>query len=470
MESLSFAEHLKGSPQVLLEGNQDLEKRIEYLITIIDKGLAQVKEIQTLRIQGLMNSYIELSIDNYNPLLGSNIMLKGHLFSDDKVLANKNIELYFQGSFLGSIDTNNNGSFTYNFEVPFLYEKQHLIRAEYFPLNEDIQNFAPSVSEITYTPIYYTPVISAQIPDTVYSGKEYEITGSLEFPGNTQVKISLEIFDLISTQEITNNFIFRFTVPKGQNHGKYSAKLTTEPNGLVGPTSLVDEITVEYLPSRINSEQNFFLILARSLKVKGSVGSQGIPVSKCSIECSIGKQKFKSVTDSNGNFIVNIDLNPLSLSSQKTLIITALPTQHWISGNQIVKKVIVVNILTLIPFPLIFIIYIYLQKSRATHIINETQTLSNIESETKYQILSGFSLIYQGALNLIQSRTGVKISSNNTLREYLEIIQNKLPRKIFRLFRQVTRYYERWVYGASKRRPPIKISSQIIAKISDEDE
>ena len=67
-DSVSFANLLKGSPSVLLEGNIELEKRIEYLISIVDKGLTLVKEIQDKRIQGLMDSNIELSVDNINPL------------------------------------------------------------------------------------------------------------------------------------------------------------------------------------------------------------------------------------------------------------------------------------------------------------------------------------------------------------------------------------------------------------------
>jgi hypothetical protein len=469
-DSVSFANLLKGSPDVLLEGNADLDKRIEYLISIVDQGLAQVKEIQDKRMQGLIDSKIELSVHNNNPLLGSSVRIIGRLVSANFGLTDKNIELYIQGGFLGSVDTDENGEFSYEFEVPYIYRNQHVIRAEYFPIDKDVLKYTPSYTETTFSPIYYTPVIHAQIPDTVYPGQEFEIKGEVEYPGETQLTINLEAFGLSTTRKSNNEFMFRLLIPKGQNQGKYLVKLSTNSNELIGPALLIKEINVEYHSSSLTSQRSFFVLLAGSLEVQGSLASQGSPVSKSSIECSMGKQRLKTVTNSNGEFAVNINLNPLSFSSRRTLIITAVPTQPWIKGDQIIKTVTVINILTLIPLLLIILVYMNVQRVRDNLTFGEPPIGGSLESVPKYQILSGFSLVYQGALNIIQNRTEVKISSSETLREYSEAMKSKLPKPIFRLFKQVTSYYERWVYGPNKRRPPIKISTQIVAKMSDLDE
>ena len=129
--------------------------------------------------------------------------------------------------------------------------------------------------------------------------------------------------------------------------------------------------------------------------------------------------------------------------------------------------VTVVNLLTLAPLGVLVVGYIISQRPKQVIL---TTVMEDMKIESTIPKLRGLSGVYVSALDFVSNKTGLILSPNLTLREYLEVTKPRLVKSIFSLFRKLTQMYESWFYGPTKNRAPIRTSKLMVDRMEEQDE
>jgi hypothetical protein len=475
IESMTLASLLQGDIQVVMREKKQLDDYIDYFYTLVDEGFEEITDIRKRKIEGLEESFIDLEVDNENPILGDTIILEGVLRNNESQgLAWKNLEIFISNDYLGSVNTSDYGEFSFRLQIPFIYSKDMVVRVEYYPIKQDVANYTPTFNQIILNPIFYTPRITLEVPQTLFPGVTYSIMGKIEYIGLSRTIVELDLLGKTSStiSDTDGNFLYNFIIPKDQPEGMYSLRVSTDPQGIIGPGLLEINFNVEYVSSRIvvdqlMRERAVFPIVSGPLVISGKVITGNYLIQNCLVECKLGSDIIQTYTDDYGVFIVSFDYSPFLLSARKSFTVFANPVEPWIEETQLVDYITVINLLTIVSLGVVVIGFFYSQRPRARALAPK---IDAAEQEITFPRLRRLPGIYVRALEFISKKTGIYQAPSNTLREYLEIIKPRLGKAVFSLFRKLTQMYELWLYGLTKRRAPINTSRIIVDRMEELDE
>ena len=471
IESITLASLLKGDSEELLGENKKLDEYIEYINNIVEAGFNEIIGIRERKNEGLEESFLDLKVENYTPILGNIIVMEGVLRNNrSQGLPWKNLEIFIDNDYWDSVNTSDSGAFTISLEIPYVYKKEIAVRVEYYPTSTDVAFFTPAINQIIISPVYYAPKITVDMPEILFPGLRYTLVGRVDFQGLNSPMIELELFDKTSTTLIDKDgvFSFQFLISENQRLGQHKLRLSTESQGLLSPGLLEKKFSVEIYQSQVIVDRLFFPILYGPTEVSGRVISESARLLPDSIvKCKLGTDIIETYTDEDGVYVVRFENSPLFLSRRKSLTVFASPIEPWIGETQYVGHVTVVNLLTLALPSVLVLGYIISQRPKQDIL---TTVMEDMKTGSTIPKLRGLTGVYVSALDFVSDKTGLYLSPNLTLREYLEVTKPRLVKSIFGLFRKLTQMYESWFYGPTKNRAPIRTSKLMIERMEEQDE
>jgi hypothetical protein len=472
-ESQTLARALDGSPVELLAGTEEVEFFVDVLDQMIVDSFLRVDQIIEDKLAGLEGTTLTADINSFNPFPGDSVLISGSLVSSGGGLSGKSIEVKLAGSVLGIVITGDNGEFSYEFVMPEYYVKSVPIQVSYWPATEETGQYSPAITWLTLRPSFFTPSLSLVFSETVYPGLQYTVLSKILYLGEPLAGLSF-IVDIFGRESVyisdENGEATIFVnvpvyVPSGDNH----ITVVFLGHGIYGPTSITKTLVVERFEAFIELNNIGFHLSGSTAVVSGTVKTLRFPVGNCVVEVQMGENIVSTSTDNDGQFRTSFPLAFWSPSNLRDFRVAAIPEESWIAKVYLSKSFLVLNSLSLLSIPGIFVLYRYYRRPKLgkdSLVLPETPILAPVE----YKEVSGLAGVYLQAVKFVTRITGFDLGPSTTIREYLDRVRRYVKIPVFKLFRRLSRYYERWVYGSKKYTPPIRTSSILLEQMREEDE
>jgi len=469
--STSLVKVLGGSTDTLLEGINSVDDTIKRLKIDILEGYTQVEVIKEAKLEGLRSTTIGLAVNNSKPIVGSTISVVGNLLDVKEIgLEGKIVTVFVNGMMIQETLTGRGGFFNCVLNVPFQYEKELFVYAEYWPTNSDLEVFTPSVSNIIQLKVgYETPDLSVDSPITVFPGREFTLNGVLSLNS-----LPLEGFEInvrylgsskIDISDYDGSFSVKLVTPDQASDGFVQISVSSSPQDIVGPSYKVVKAQIVREPLSITLDRPWIVFSGLSALIGGSINSVGYPLKDCVVKVYMHDLVLVTQTDSNGDFRFTNDADLFELSSKNDFTIVAVPKEPWISSVSFSFSYLVINSVMSLLAPFAILTYLYMK--RRTHdqplpIETETIDLPKLKSEP-----SGLTALYFDALNLMSALTNLSIRRSDTLRDYLRKVRPFIGRLSYTIFERVTKIYEHWLYSGNKDKPPLRTTEKMIKRLRD---
>ncbi|MDP2900217.1 MAG: hypothetical protein Q8O47_04545, partial [Candidatus Bathyarchaeota archaeon] len=178
---------LKGSPQEMLAGGEGLRALIGRYRGELLALLGETEDLSepigpiilpngtVITDPEFIRTKLRISVEPTEVLVGSVVRVWGNLTdSTDVGLASRKVEVFIDNDLVESVITDESGSFDLGIPIPFVYRDHVTVSAQY--LGDIIGNrvYLPcSSNDVRVNLVYYTPVISVDLPKTVYPGKSF---------------------------------------------------------------------------------------------------------------------------------------------------------------------------------------------------------------------------------------------------------------------------------------------------------
>jgi len=467
--SYTLSNALSGQPNALLEGQDEVETLLENLNERIVSGMRQVEEIMLARLEGLHETRIRAIVDDFNPWVGSSITVSGSLTTTEElVLSDKKIEIMFAGLTSYAV-SNSDGRFEVILKVPVKYFEYQELRITYWPDKEDEGLYSPSAVSFGIRPRFMSPNLSISFPDYLLPGIQYRVDGTVLYDEpikNSKLVLSIFNQELITSSEETGDFSFFINVPENAPEGAEKIKVTVNPNGVYGPGDAIAELIVKRLPITIDLESAPLRISGQDIKVSGTVSYTTQPLSRSIITLHCGHKSFTTLTKQDGKFDATIPLSLTSPSQRQFYIVSVTPREPWMSSGTVKGSFLMVNSITMISLSTLLLV-IVIKKRPIKREKNEELEPSALKIE--YPTKKGLQGIYIKALSIIKELTGEKISSSSTINEFVNKIKPGLTNRIYNYFKKISNMYERWLYGPSKKNPPLLKSQELLDRMEEDE-
>jgi hypothetical protein len=377
-----------------------------------------------------------------------------------KAIEAKFVDFLFYGEKVELVMTDGLGAFNVELFVPYVYRDNLNVSAEYWPRGGDKLVYSPSSSnEVQVKLIYHTPVINVTVPNVVYPGKMFAISGNITWGHLPVSGISVEVAILGSIVTARSGANGRFSVdvsvPSDYPEGLTSIRLMSLGEGVYGPAAASADVEVVRQPLELRVNAPSWAVSGFPVRVQGTVMSDGVPVVNCSIGLESRVGSIVTKTGSDGRF--EADLSPPTVlgTESYSFMVSATPVEPWIRSSSVSGEVFMTNLLTLVGGPVLlvaggyYVSRIIRRRPRSRPNIRESQPvgepiplavapIAGVEPE-------GMRDSYASALDLVSRRTGLSPRPSSTLREYLSEVWSSLGEG-GRPFRALTMLYERWLY------------------------
>jgi hypothetical protein len=485
---LDLAAILKGSPQELLAGDEGLRALIEKyrleLLALLEQhgdlskpgtfpGGILLPNGNVLLPNGtiitFIQTYLAIEVSPMEALVGSSVLVRGSLTDSSGLgLASRGVNVFIDNDVAGVVYTDESGSFVLTLGVPYLYRDHVTVSAQY--RGEVLGNsvYLPcSSNDVEVELIYYTPVISIDMPQVVYPGKVFAVSGVVGHDGVGVDGLAVEVIAFGSLVHLTSGdggrFSAVFSVPSGSPEGLAGVGVYSSPRDVFGPAGFVGYVDVVRVPLSLSVDYSSWTVSGLPFRVSGSVFLDGVPVSNCTVRLggSVGGSEVATGVD--GRFESEVAL-PFSLfTADYSFNVKAYASEPWVKDSSVGGEVFVVNIVTLVAGPVLLGGVVYYGSKRLRGYRRPRRRVApptpmedgpvatpvpaaEAEAEAGPVSVRG---AYGSAVELVVKRTGVEPRPSETLREYLDATEGGLGVGA-RVFRSLTLMFERWLYGGSE--------------------
>lgn len=436
------------------------------------------------RISGLFPTELSLTVTPGLSYVGDTIMATGRLTSEGLPLADKDLVLEI-GNTTSDINTDKNGGFLVYTTLPYDYVSTTRITAIYEPAGDDAYTYAPGESNpvIVETRFHYTHA-EISIPEEVYKGISFNISGKINTEKGAEKRTVRVLMDntVLAEKTVSEDFTTAVNLPESTSAGEHRVLVSVEPAGKYAGTEFSRVVTVSPPPVFSDIRIPACVLLPNTIRVSGIIYNGLGPISDSAIHINVNDASVATRTSRDGDFSDKIRLNALPSSppaedtppnsGRKRLAYNLYPIALQNVEIQIespavqtgmvtvTKHFVTVNPVTISPLLIIFIVLVLLiyKRSRVPALpeslavrvqsaelpVMETQDKLHYRFEftgSRQRILSA----YGNGLRVIEEITGVTMTPNLTLREYLELLS--LPQPAAVQFSELTALAETALYA-----------------------
>jgi len=444
-----------------------LKQTLEEIITKIEQGT-------------LIQPNLTISANTTKTPVGSTIKICGNLTATNKTLQNKTITIYINKKPYKTTKTSENGSFEINLKLPTIYAPAITIYATYKP--EETEPYVPVTSNtIKIELIYQTPTITIlEIPEKISPLKNYTLIGEIKLNDtpleNWPLTITINQNTTTIYTDSQGHFNYTITITTKPSTSTITIIMRTQPQKSIGPATTKITIPIEYIDPQITVKTPKIIIAGIKFEIQGTAKTEDGPIRNATIIIKIGSKIVTTNTNENGTFTVKIAPSLLTLSRKLAITIVLAPKEFWINTKTIEKQATIINPLTIITplIPILIPIASALkQKRKEKHppvevreeLIETTRHVA-VKKEVvkvKHPIVA----LYWKTIEKIHNKTGVYPQPNQTLREYLTQIKEKI-KNIAEKFEKLTILTEKALYAEKTTKQDEKLAKELYKNIIEE--
>jgi hypothetical protein len=382
----------------------------------------------------LIKTKIELSVTN-STVPGGSITIAG------KLLTYNGTPLPFYTIYIAllnkqySIITNGEGLFELNLTLPQIYVREIGVTAYFLPTNV----YAGSSSTAKVFLSYYQPEIQASLNQTRgFAGEKLTLNFELKtISTNNTIVISILNYSYTIT-DVKPNITYSTIVALPNVSGLQNIIVTSLPQGNIAPASVKLTVNVTYFPANITFESSGLVIAGLPTNIHGFT----TPSFNGEVAVTVGNNKYYThVID--GQFSVSVVIPPTLNLGNTQISVSALPPY---SGTT-VKSVFVINIWDLVPLGVVGYLAYYALSIRTVEVKREDKKKEEVGERKKFIFTDPIALTYYQALATIEKITNEEMRDYYTVREYLNLVRDKIDENKYNAFSRLTLLFELRVYG-----------------------
>ncbi len=457
----------------ILEAYNRLEDSMEQLQELLKMliSLSVSLNEQYIEIKGLLPTSLTLSISPTSAYIGDTISASGLLQSYDEPLAGRNVTIMLDEETIVTVSVQEDGSYSVNIAVPYEYKETMNAVAIYKPQGSDADKYLACQSPgVTLFTRFYPTLLDLSAPAIVYPGIPFNINGEVisdEYNIKRTIEVTLDNAQIAETT-VSGMFSLELSPPDDISPGQRNLTVTVTPQDRYAGISERRNITIALIPLEIDLETPGLIFLPKLIRLNGRIQSEMGPISDAGINLVFNDISTTARTAFNGSFTATLDI-PLDFSflGQREFTINVEPLEPWAGYLSIKRQVVFINpiVIGLTLLAVLGLIFIVLRKLRTAgekdvpqeELIRSPAFVTPQVSAAKLTGIKGRIIsAYRAGLVIIEKITGVRMTPDITLREFLAMVTKLLPR-ITRQLTELTVMAESALY--SNQNPPRKTAN-----------
>ena len=473
-----FAPSVSDDLQEAYNRLEDSMEQLQQLLNMLANLRVTLIE-KFIEIKGLLPTSLTLSISPTSAYVGDTINASGLLQSYDEPLVGRNVTIMLDEYTIVTVSVQKDGSYSADITVPYAYKETMNAVAIYKPQGSDADKYLACQSPgVTLFTRFYPTMLQLSTPAIVYPGIPFNIDGEV-ITDEHNIKRTIEVtLDDIQIAETTASGMFSLEVspPDDISPGQRDLTVTVNPQDRYAGISERRNITIALIPLEIDLQTPGLIFLPKSIQLSGRIQSEMGPISDASINLVFNDISTTAKTASDGSFTATLDI-PIDFSfiGQREINITVEPLEPWADFISINRQVVFINPvftgLTLLA--VLGLLFTVLRRRRTAdekdapqeELIGSPVYITPQVSAIKLTGIKGRIIsAYRAGLAIIEKITGVRMTPDITLREFLAMATRLLPRITWQLT-ELTGMAENALY--SNRKPPEETAS-IAEYISDD--
>ena len=432
----------------MLQELADLINQYHYLLTRANQRVDQIKS------QNLGSTKLSLSLNTTKCFVGGYVAAYGTLTSDGEVMPNRNVQLLLDGNKETTETTQEDGSYYAIIKMPFKYADYVSVSALYMPAGNDIGVYlAAATSSIKVQLLFYKTNLNISVANIAYPGLQLTITGNVaadDGKPSVERKVSVLLDGAVMTKTMTSQtggFTSKFTVNPQATLGSHNLQVIVDPSGLYAGASGQKTVTIEKMMTIVDLNKPSIIVLPSQIHISGTVSSASNPLKGAVVQVQFANYSASTVTLNDGSFNFTVDM-PLSavLAGYQDLTVKVQPSEPWQASAQTKASILILNSVSITfalaaSFSLFFVASFKLVKTKnkkqpatfqATNALTSPEKAAAVEAQShlspvKLEGNRGAVLeAYVEALKAVEHSSGDSLSSNMTLREYMQLTKRKI--------------------------------------------
>ncbi len=333
-----------GIPQDIYSG-LDLYLK-EFLDSLVSPGYSLTQKVKF--------TDITLEVESDEAFVGDIVSFNGVLSSEGGPLGGRNVSILIDSGQYMTVKTDGRGYYSGTIQVPLKYIPQLKIQSLYFPQGNDLGRYLAALSpEIYMDLLFYVTELAVTVDDMAYPGTNTTVTGIFNYGQNPPAEErDVEIYlDDIPIGEINAGEMFSKMVQISPDIeiGEHSLVVSVEGKGRYAPVITEAVLEVSRIIPHIDITIPGLALIPGSVEFNGRVYSELGPLGNTPVTVDLGNLSLKLVTTPDGYFGSKIGTGfSFGIIGSQDLMVRVTPDEPWFSSFRTAKKILLLNLITII--------------------------------------------------------------------------------------------------------------------------
>ncbi len=457
-----------------LQGMLDrLKDLIDQYYNLLERANQRFEDVES---ENLTPTTVTLRLNASSCFVGETISAAGTLSVNGGTMAGRAVTLLLDDKEVATVTTQADGSYHAAIMIPHKYVSSMSLKTVFSPSGNDRGMYLGSSSSTAKLEVlFYRTALDVSVANIAYPGLSLTVKGNVSSQGGTPLEgrqIQVRLDNIAVSEQVTDEkgtFTAEVPISAGAKLGNHTLSVTVAPKGVYAGATIQRTLTIQKMPTYVELNTPSFVLLPLTLQINGTVQSESNRLKNASVlvEYANTSTTVKTLSDGTFNLTLDMSLSTFFAGNQeiKVTVQPAEPWQAYTQKNMIVYALNSVSIAVMVTaiLAIVFIFYNRLTKNsnnkkgmnesaKAVFVAAEKKEVANAEPVSalvKFEDLKGRVLkAYADGLEIVQSASGCIVTSNMTLREFLQISVSKSS-KAFALFSELTSMAERTLYSST---------------------
>jgi hypothetical protein len=448
--------------------------------------LIEQYETQT---EHLTPTEISLNVIPDTVFVGDNITALGRLISSGSSMANKQLTLFLDDDPLDTVTTDINGSYAMKVTVPYKYVSSMTLKAIYTPVGDEMTIYISCESiPVVINTSFYPTSLEVLDPGTVYPEIPVTISGQVRSGNGTIARTVRVLLDNRELGKQVTEGKFDIQIIPPQQTATMRRKLTVmvDPQGRYSDVSTNLMIDILAIPIEVDIDMPLLIFIPGLIDVSGKVYHDLDPIQNAQVTLTFNDFTTEVKTSEEGSFNANIEVpRELSFIERQKLEIAIETVEAKYLSLKEERWILTINPsnlgLTFIALVSMGLLIFHRVRSRSS---NQQEELFILEREPREPLILAPAeetetdlgdikdKIYASYLKgsrVVEEVTDIHLTSNTTLREFLNTTTFRVPTAVIKPFTELTLIAEDVLYSARKPDENTLASAEQLASIIKEE-
>ncbi len=442
--------------EISLERINDLVSRLNSL----NQNLAR----QYVQKTKLSPTELSLSIDPMAAYVGESISASGRLSSNGNPVMGGKMSLYLDSNPVATVYSGSDGTYSTSIMLPHIYRETMTFTTVYEPSGNYASFYLASDSPpATITTKFYPTLLEVSSLTRLYRGLPFTVSGEVNSNNDNIIRNIMVFLDdrKLAEQMASGQFSLEIIPPEKIPPGPRELIVAVSPLDRYSGATVQQSVTISIVPINFDVQTPSIVLLPGDIQVSGKVYNQLGPIKNAPVNCNFRKSSTTVKTSGDGSFTVSLKAPlDLLLVGPQEISIDVIPLESWSATSTITRQVFTINPLntSLALFILVALWLVIRRRNQALKYTEEQIPPSEMVeipftiplrvpqpklTGIKGQVLSA----YRGVTAAIEKITGVIMSPDITLREFLKMACLPSPAATDR-FTELTSITETTLYSA----------------------